>query len=329
MSSEALRQAQDIALTLYVPLALGYLLQKLRIIGTAWTRPAMLWLMMLVEPPIIMYSLWILRTGDVAVGQSFFAGVGSIMLAAAMIATVMVFVGRLASQPFHHDARTRGAFIASAVFSNNGFTLGVFVCLLFLGIRGQSIGLVYATYFLPYFVTVGFALGRRYGGTAKLTFRRQLVNIFTQPMSVLPLAGFALGLLLHTVAPPPHSGILPINKIVVHLEVATYAFAIGCTLSLRSVRKYWKECAALCGMKFLVMPVVGLGVVFVLRSFGILGPEPILRKVFLIQTCMPAAIMSVVLARLFHLNEDLASSCWVVTTVASAAVLPVIYLLIA
>ena len=113
-----------------------------------------------------------------------------------------------------------------------------------------------------------------------------------------------------------------------HIEVAIYAFAIGCTLSFRSIKKYWRECATVCGMKFLLTPLIGLGVVHLMIQMGRLSSVPILRKAILIQTCMPAAIMSVVLAKLFRLNEDLASSCWVVTTVASAAVLPVVYLFV-
>ena len=214
----------------------------------------------------------------------------------------------------------------SVMFSNNGFTLGVFICLLFLGLRGQSIGLVYATYFLPYFVTVGFAIGRHYGRAKKLSFGRQVSSLLTEPLSALPLAGFIIGLVLHSIATAPPEWIAPINRTAIHAEVAIYAFAIGCTLSFRSIKKYWKECVACCGMKFLIMPVVGLGIVFVMRSFGVLSGEPIVSKVILIQTCMPAAIMSVVLAKLFKLNEDLASSCWVVTTIASAAVLPFVYL---
>jgi len=328
LSPEAFQQASDIALTLYVPLALGYGLRKTGLLGTGWTRPCMVWLMVLVEPPITMYSLWVLRTDDVAVGSSFLAGVGSIILAAALVTTAMIFIARAVSEPFGHAPRTRGAFIGSVMFSNNGFTFGVFICLLFLGIRGQSVGLVYATYFLPYFVIVGFAIGRRYGQAKKLSFGRQIRSVFTEPLSALPLAGFVLGLVLHQVAHRPPAWILPVNTAIVRIEVAVYAFAIGCTLSLRNVRKYWKECATCCGMKFLVMPLVGMGVVFGLRGLGVLTYEPIVGKVIFIQTCMPAAIMSVVLAKLFRLNEDLANSCWVVTTVASAAVLPFVYLLL-
>jgi len=329
---DSIQRAISIASCLYLPLALGYTLRKVGVLGTKWTRPCMVWLMVLVEPPITMYSLWVLKTGHVAVGRSsaaFLGGVGSILLAASLITTAMIFVGRLASEPFGHDARTRGAFIGSVMFSNVGFTLGVFICLLFLDIPGQSVGIVYATYFLPFFVTIGFAIGRHYGKVQKLSLGGQVLSLFTQPLSVLPLAGFAVGLILHRVASAPPQWVQPVNKVVIHAEVAIYAFTIGCTLSFRSIRKYWRECATVCGLKFLITPLVGVGVVFALRNLGVLSQQPIVGKVILIQTCMPAAIMSVVLAKLFRLNEDLASSCWVVTTVASAAVLPFVYLAVA
>ena len=326
---DPIQQAISIASCLYLPLALGYTLRKVGVLGTKWTRPCMVWLMVLVEPPITMYSLWVLEAGHVAVGRSpaaFLGGVGSILLAASLVTTAMIFVGRLASEPFGHDRKTRGAFIAAIMFSNVGFTLGVFICLLFLDIPGQSVGIVYATYFLPYFVTVGFAIGRHYGSAQKRSLGSQALGLVTQPLSALPLAGFAAGLVLHRIASAPPEWVQPLNRAAIHGEVAIYAFAIGCTLSFRSIRKYWRECATVCGLKFLVTPLVGLGVVFALRNLGVLSRQPIVGKVILIQTCMPAAIMSVVLAKLFRLNEDLAASCWVVTTVASVFVLPFVYL---
>jgi hypothetical protein len=324
--SDAAGHALEIALCLYVPLGLGYAARKSGLLGAVWTRPCMVWLMVLVEPPLTLYSLWVLEAGHVQVGRHFLAGLGSIILAAAVITTVMIFVARLASEAFGHNKKTRGAFIASCMFSNVGFTLGVFVCLVFLGLKGQTVGIIYATYFLPYFVTVGFAIGRHYGRTKRMSVGRQLLSLVSEPLSVLPLAGFALGLALHQLAPDPPTWVKPVNNAVIDTEVAIYAFAIGCTLSFRSIRRYWRECATVCGMKFLIKPLVGVGVVFVLRQGGLLGTQPIIGKVILIQTCMPAAIMSVVLAKLFRLNEDLASSCWVVTTVASALVLPFLYL---
>ena len=324
MAQDISRQLLDIVLTLYGPLLLGYLLHKLGLLGTAWTRPCMMWLVVLIEPPIVMYSIWALRTEDIAVGGSLLGGIAGVILAAWLIATAMIFISRLVSEPFRHNPRTRGAFIASAVFSNVGFTFGVFVCLLFLGLRGQSIGLVYGSSFMPFIVTVGFAIGRHYGRTARVPFKHQVLSVFTEPISALPLAGFVLGIILHQLAPPPPQSVVPINRAAVHVEVAIYAFAIGCSLSLRKVRRYWKECAACCGLKFLVMPVIGLGVLFLLRSFGILNTEPIIDRAFLIQTAMPVAIMSIVIAKLFNLNEDLANSCWVITTVATLAVLPVL-----
>lgn len=326
MPPHATEQALAIFLTLYIPLALGYTLRKLRLLGTEWTRPCMVWLMILVEPPITAYSLWRMDHHSVAVNGNFHAGIASIILAASLITTAMIFAGRIASEFFCHDAATRGAFIGVSMFSNNGFTLGVFVCFLFLGVRGQSLGVTYATYFLPYFVTIGFAIGHRYGIAKRRPVKEQFLSIFTQPLSALPLAGLVTGLALNRFAPPAPDWILPINRAVIHAEVAIYAFAIGCTLSLASVRRYWRECVAVCGMKFLVTPLVGFGVVLVLRSLGVLGTEPIVSKTIFVQSCMPAAIMSVVLAKLFCLNEDLAAACWAVSTLASAAVLPLVYL---
>jgi len=178
-----------------------------------------------------------------------------------------------------------------------------------------------------------FAIGRYYSSTRKMTFGGQLKSVFTEPLSLLPITGFTLGIILNYLArneliPRPPVSVLPVNKLLIQGEVAVCAFAIGCSLMLRNIRKYWRECATVCGLKFVVMPIVGLGVVFLMRSLALLSPEPVVQKTIFIETCMPSAIMSVVFAKLFLLDEHMSNSIWVVTTIATVAVLPVVYFIV-
>lgn len=342
MTPETIAQVRTIALVLYLPLMIGYLFRKMDWIGAAWTRPTMKWVFIIIEPPITMYSMWGLgfshsgqtqKAVDVAVHGSTVAGVASIIFTAALIATAMIFISRLASQPFKHSPRTRGAFIGSTVLSNVGLALGVFISLLFLGFPGQQVAIIYTSFFFPFLVTVMFTLGRYYGSAQKMSFGGQVKSLFTEPLSLCPITGFVLGIVLNYLArqniiPHPPESIVPINWIIVRSEVAICAFAIGCSLMLRNIKKYWRECATICGLKFIVMPIVGIGVVFLLRGMGLLSMEPIVQKTVFIETFMPSAIMSTVFAKLFLLDEHLSNSAWVVTTIASVIVLPFVYLIV-
>lgn len=328
MPPELAQRAVLILSALYLPLVLGYFTRKLKILGDEWTTPVMRWLVVLVEPPIIMYSLWALKTEELGDGGSAVLGVFAVTLSAALITSSMAFFGRVGSGFFNHEPPQRGAFIITSALSNNGFTFGIFVALLFLGFQAQVIAIIYTIYFFPYFVTVIFGIAEHYGGGEKKTAQHKLKNLI-QPMTIGPLIGFSAGLLLHVFAKSkPPAWIMNFNSWAVPTEVAIYSFAIGCSLYLSSIRKYWRECIAMCGIKFLLMPAVAMGIVAVLQILRLFPSNPLMVKVVLIQSIMPSAIMAVVVSKLYKLDEHLSNSCWVVTTVVAMAVLPVLYMLV-
>jgi predicted permease len=60
--------------------------------------------------------------------------------------------------------------------------------------------------------------------------------------------------------------------------------------------------------------------IFVFGYSGLADPIP--AKVIFIESFMPTAIFSVVLVKIFRLNEDLANSAWILTNLTVIPIIP-------
>jgi hypothetical protein len=144
-------------------------------------------------------------------------------------------------------------------------------------------------------------------------------------LRLVPYAAITIGLVLNfTGVRRPDLGKL-INYMV-YADVAIFSFAIGTIFRLGSVRRFLRECLAMSAIKFIVSPIVGLALFFLMSQF--LDLSGLLLQVTVIQCAMPVAIMSVVVSRFCHLDMQLASAVWVFTTLAVAAVVPVLAVIV-
>ena len=109
---------------------------------------------------------------------------------------------------------------------------------------------------------------------------------------------------------------------LVPLTTAIYLFAIGLTLRLTSVVTYWRQCVSIGAVKFVLTPIIGLSLAW-LVGYWAMEDRALLQVVF-IQSATPTAIMGLILAQLFDLDEQLANASWLTTNVAAVALAPLI-----
>ncbi|MFP4250777.1 MAG: AEC family transporter [Armatimonadota bacterium] len=295
-------------------LALGYAARKLRWLPTELspniTRAAMVW----IQPPLLALLIW----GLEAPGWR----VALLPVLLAVLITVMWPVGALGGRILGLKRAQAGAFTVSCMYSNMGLTYGAFVCFILLGEQGAALGMIWCIAFMPMLYTLGFVVARRYGHDGERSVRETLIDVMREPESRNPLLGLALGGILYALAParPEVGG--AIVDFLVPFSTAIYLFAIGLSLRLTSVVTYWRESAAIGAVKFLVTPVVGLSLAW-LAGYWAMEDRTLLQVVF-IQSTTPTAIMGLILAQLFDLDEQLANSAWLTTNVAAIALAPLV-----
>ena len=142
----------------------------------------------------------------------------------------------------------------------------------------------------------------------------------------MPLYAAVAGLVLGALEVPRAAFLttpLFLNAII-YLGAAGAVVGIGMRLRLGDALRYPIENLALAIMRFTMLPVATLGLVALIGLTPIPLTSP-LREVAIIEAFMPTALLTVMLSNIFHLDTRLASSAWLVNTVAFVVVpLPVL-----
>jgi len=149
-----------------------------------------------------------------------------------------------------------------------------------------------------------FLRGRRYSTAEQQGALQALWSTFRDAETRNPILGIAIGLALNLLRVKPLAETPFIIDIAMPLTTAAFLLAIGLGLRLSTVKTYWRECLLLHAGKFLMGPVLGLGLAFAFDYWQIADHS--LLKVAFIEAAAPTAIMSVMLADVFDLNRGMA-----------------------
>jgi predicted permease len=246
----------------------------------------------LVEPVVALWSIWGLRlTGDLA----------ALPLSGFITVSLGLVFGILFVRFMGGGTTKRATFLISSSLANHGFTMGAFICYLFMGERGLGLAFIYISYFMVFLYGVIFPYARKtgQGPEEKKSLRRYFISLQNMPLYAVVLA-----LLLHALGIKRPAVPAPIELLIM-VSVAAYYFSLGINFSFSDMRNIGRESAALACIKFVLVP----GVVIAALTFVPL--DGTLKKIIIIQSFMPAAIYSVISSLLFDLDSKLASGLFV------------------
>ena len=306
------------AACIYLPLALGYLSRKAGLLQPDASRRISRTTILTLEPATVFVGCWVLDI--TSVGRA-----ALVPVIGALVSLGLLGVGLAGSRLLRHRPERRGAYLVSAMMSNIGMSLGGFVCYMFLGVQGQGLSVLYTAHFLPVCFTLGVILASHYASPGKATVGQTLRGVVRNPLVFIPNGALLVGLAVNAAGLAVPSWIGPVNAAVVFTVVAVHAYAIGLTLRVSRLARYWREAVGLAVTKFALGPLLAVGVVIVLGQWGAF--DGLMWRVAIIEGAMPVAIFATVVSNLFGLDRDLANSAWVTTTLACAAIIPALYLI--
>jgi predicted permease len=306
------------AACIYLPLGLGYASRRLGLLHPDASKAISRTVVLTLEAFVCLMGSWHLDLSHP--GRALLVPV-----IGAAVTLGLLGLGFLVSELLGHDGKRRGAFMVCAMMSNIGMSLGGFLCYAMFGMDGQSLAVIYMAHFLPVALTIGLMIATYYTTGAHTTVRATLASMARNPIVVVPISCLLLGLVLNVAGVRAAAGLRTANGAAVYAVVICHAYAIGLTFRVRRIGRYWREAAALMGTKFVLGPLWGAALVFVLGQWGAF--DGLLWRVVLIEAAMPVAIFATIVSNLFDLDRDLANTAWVLTTLALGAVLPVLYIL--
>lgn len=96
--------------------------------------------------------------------------------------------------------------------------------------------------------------------------------------------------------------------------------SIGLGMKFGKVRNYTNECLAISVIKFVLVPLIVSAAAFLLGYGEIEEGLPL--KVLIILSSTPIVFTALIPPSIYDLDLDLANSCWLVTTLSIALILP-------
>jgi len=233
-----------------------------------------------------------------------------------------------------------GVVIVCSALSNQGFTLGAYLCFVLLepGQQALSYAVAFVTAMQVFMVLIFYPVARHYelaaeaaAGTAvdHPSLGRLIVGSFLD-IRAMPLYGAAAGALLSLFGPAypqwltDHPYVLDIGFFLG--AIGSYS-GIGLRLRFGDSLRHLRHHAVIAVVKFIAMPAITLAVLMAMKRIQPIGDLP--STVVILSSFTPSAINAVIIANLFHLNARLAAVLWLGNTILYlVVVLPIIIAMI-
>lgn len=225
----------------------------------------------------------------------------------------------LLARPLNLARTQAGAFYCCGAFNNIG-AVGSLVCLIFLGESSIALAALFRVFEEIYYFGLSFPIARRFAdhGAGKVPAGKSFFW-----MLLLIVCALLAGVALNVLGIPRPAACGPLASIFVLAGTVIFLITIGLSLRLSSARDYAGPALAMCLIKFCLLPLIVTGAAYFLDLGSYAGGLAL--KVCLVLSAMPVAMTALAPAALFGLDLDLANACWIVTTLALLAVLPLLY----
>lgn len=278
-----------------------------------------------ISPIILCLSFWKLNLKDLSIWTLPLVGLA--------ISTILLILGKYFALLHKLTPKQTGSFITASMFSNIGYTLGGFLCFVLFGEIGLALAILYSLYYTPYFYTIGFYVAEYYGHERKTKIKKSLKGMFTpldrkrltgftEDIRLFPLIGLLLGVFLNLAKIHRPEFFSYVIKILVPTATFGYFSSIGLTFRFSTAKKFKKVCLSMSIIKFVISPIIGLGLAYLMGYHKMLDALPM--KIVLIESCMPVALSALLLTVFFDIDRDLSNACWLVTTFMMLLVIPVL-----
>jgi hypothetical protein len=251
------------------------------------------------DPIIVLWTVWGLRISK----ELIYLPISGLCL------VILGFcIGHLFALFLNLCQKSHGTFVISASLSNHGFTLGGYICYLLLGEQGLALSYIFLLYFVFYLFLFIFPYARWIQASQEQISTKQLILTTLINVRNIPLYTTVFALLLKKCQIIRPAIDMPVECFLL-ISISIYYFSLGLTYSVAQENSYTKSHMALVIIKFMLTPLLAC----VLTQ--LLPLNATMQSVVIIESFMPVAILSVVVAIIFDLDTRMASHLFVWNTI--------------
>ena len=206
-----------------------------------------------------------------------------------------------------------GVIACAAGMGNMGFTLGAYLCYLILEDSAAALayGIAVVSIMQIASILLLYPIARHFGKQKDEDLPLKKLILTSFDLRAMPLYAATTGLLLATINLPAPVFLWDYHFIdlIFYLGAFGALFGIGMKLQFHNTLRYFKQQTLLVGIKFIFLPVLTLILIYLINITP-LKTHALFNQVLIIECIMPTALMTVMMANLFHLDTKLASSLW-------------------
>ena len=216
-----------------------------------------------------------------------------------------------------------GAFFCCGFFTNVG-AIGGLVIFMFLGEEGYAMVPLFKLLEELVYYGIGFPVARLYSNGAKKKAGGSLLpRLLRDPFLRVAVGGLVLGTALNLSGIPRPAFYSSLNSLLIPLSTVLLLASIGMAMRFGKTALYLKEGFTIIFLKFLLVPAACVSLAALADLDGITGGLPL--KAVLVLSSMPVAFNALVPPSLYGLDLDLANSCFLVSVLGLAALLPALH----
>jgi hypothetical protein len=255
-----------------------------------------------------------------------------IMALPALGGFILLFGGAMAvllARAWGLTRRQTGSYFACGSFSNIG-SIGALVVFVFLGEEGFAYVPLYKLFEEIVYFAIGFPVAKSFslapGVESSESVRGRLKAILGDVFVAAALVSIAAGGALNLAGVERPEALRLLSTALVPIGTFLLLVSIGLSMKFSSIAGYRRECAALLGLKFVLLPATACLMAWLCGLGAVHDGLPL--KVVLILASMPVGFTALIPPSIYELDLNLSNACWLTSTLSLAVVLPALYLLV-
>ncbi|QQE12400.1 hypothetical protein JD969_02690 [Planctomycetota bacterium] len=211
-----------------------------------------------------------------------------------------------------------GVIAGAAGMGNMGFTLGAYLCYLMLEDRASALayGIASVTIMQIFSILFLYPVARHFGTqqVGDQSLAKTILSSFD--LRAMPLYAAIAGITLAILKVPAPIFLWDYKFIDVIFYIGAFGalFGIGMKLEFANTLQYLKQHILLALVKFALIPLVLLTLLHFINLTPV-KTDQLFNDVLIIESLVPTALMTVMMANLFHLDTRFASCAWFWNTV--------------
>jgi len=268
-----------------------------------------------------MATVWVIRVDSLRITVLPALGAFILLLGGAMAV--------LLARAWGLSRKQTGSYFACGSFSNIG-SIGALVVFVFLGEEGFAYVPLYKLFEEIVYFAIGFPVAKGFslaaGADRAESVAVRLKAILGDVFVVAAFVSIALGATLNLAGVERPEALRVLSTALVPIGTFLLLVSIGLSMKFSSIAGYRRECAALLGLKFVLLPATACLLAWLCGLGAVHDGLPL--RVVLILSSMPVGFTALIPPSIYELDLNLSNACWLTSTLALAVVLPALYLLV-